>query len=89
MKHYDKDFKIEAAKQVSERGYNISEVAKRLGVNRISLSNWVKKYTPNPVQSKQNDLEIENAKLRKQLKRAEDERDILKKATAFFAKESE
>ena len=43
-KRYNEEFRIEAVKQVTERGYSASEVAKRLGVNSNSIYNWLKKY---------------------------------------------
>ena len=43
-KRYPEEFKIEAVKQVTERGYKISEVADRLGITTKSLHDWIKKY---------------------------------------------
>ena len=43
-KRYTEEFKIEAVKQVTERGYSASEDATRLGVNSNSIYNWLKKY---------------------------------------------
>jgi len=89
-KRYTEEFKIEAVKQVTERGYSASDVAKRLGVNSNSIYNWLKKYGPGPQHAVQvDDQQAELRRLRAELKRVTEERDILKKATAYFAKESQ
>jgi transposase-like protein len=89
-KRYTEEFKIEAVKQVTERGYSASEVAKRLGVNSNSIYNWLKKYGQGPQHADQvDDQQTELRRLRAELKRVTEERDILKKATAYFAKESQ
>ena len=90
IKNYTEEFKIEAVKQVLERGYSQSDVAKRLGVNRKTMSGWVKRYGPESEryeQSRRDQGEIR--RLQTELKRVTEERDILKKAAAYFAKESE
>ena len=43
-KRYPEEFKIEAVKQVTDRGYKLSEVAERLGVTTKSMHNWIKRY---------------------------------------------
>jgi transposase-like protein len=89
-KRYTEEFKIEAVKQVTERGYSASEVAKRLGINPNSLYTWLKRYSQSPDKAKNlDDKQAEINRLRKELKRVTEERDILKKATAYFAKESQ
>lgn len=86
---YSEEFKIEAVKQVTERGYSVSEVAKRLGINANSLHAWKKKYGLGSAHADQvDDQQAEIRRLRRELKRVTEERDILKKATAYFAKES-
>ena len=90
-RRYNDEFKDEAVKQVTERGYKVSEVAKRLGVSQHSLYAWLKDrgVTRDSKRLKERDeLAQENARLRAELARAEEERDILKKAAAYFAKES-
>ena len=88
------EFKLEAVKQVVEQGRRVSEVADGLGINRNLLTQWKSKYSSNgvvtatPVNQEQLDLEAENRRLRRELAIARQERDILKKATAYFAKES-
>ncbi|MDA9281279.1 IS3 family transposase [Pseudomonadales bacterium] len=79
-KRYTDEFKKEAVKQVTDRGYSVSEVAKRLGTTTHSLYLWLKKYgDPSPRQADKADLTVENARLKADLKRMTEERDILKK----------
>lgn len=89
-KRYTDEFKIEAVKQVTERGYSLRDVAKRLGVTTKSLSDWIKKYSQGPAHvARIDDHQAEIRRLKAELKRVTEERDILKKATAYFAKESQ
>ena len=89
-KRYTEEFKIEAVKQVTDRGFTIREVAERLGITPTSLSAWIRKYGQGPEHAaKVDDQQAEITRLRKELKRVTEERDILKKATAYFAKESQ
>jgi transposase len=88
---YSPEFKDKAVRQIIERGYSVAEVSERLGVSSHSLYKWVKAVTPD--KSEQNTAELVEAKsevlrLRAQLRRTEEERDILKKAARYFAKES-
>jgi transposase len=88
-KRFTDEFKAEAVKQVSERGYPVAEVAERLGVSSHSLYAWLREQgvSRNARKAhKEVDLVQENARLRAELRRAEEERDILKKAAAYFAK---
>jgi len=83
------EFKAEAVKQVIERGYTVRDVAERLGVSANSLYIWVRAARPPADDS--SDLattRLEMQKLKAELRRVQEERDILKKAAAFFAKES-
>ena len=89
---YLAEFREEAVRQILDRGYSVKEVSERLGVSTHSLYKWVKAVKPSP--QKQRDEELleakrENLKLRAALRRAEEERDILKKAAAYFAREPE
>ena len=89
-KRYPEEFKIEAVKQVVDRGHSISDVAKRLDVTTHSLYAWVKKFGPDSKQNNElSDAEAEIRRLQKELKRTTEERDLLKKAAAYFAKESD
>ena len=88
-KRYTEEFKIEAIKQVTERGYSVAEVAGRLGVTTHSLYEWIKKFNKTaPEQATTQDQQTELRRLRAELKRVTEERDILKKAAAYFAKVS-
>ena len=88
-KRYPEEFKIEAVKQVTERGYKVREVAQRLGVTDKSLHDWIKRYGDQSSQhqtisSQQDELR----RLKAELRRVTEERDILKEAAAYFASES-
>lgn len=88
-KRYAEEFKIEAVKQITERRYPVAEVSNRLGVSQHSLYEWVKKYSqPEPVRREAQSQLAELRRLQAELKRVTEERDILKKAAAYFAKES-
>lgn len=85
------EFKEEAVKQVKERGYKVSEISERLGVSKHSLYKWLKQARGNNGRhgkDHQEALQKENLRLKNELKRVEEERDILKKAAAYFAKTS-
>ena len=83
-KRYTAEFKKEAIKQVTERGYSVADVAQRLGVYA-----WMKKYDkPSPRESDKVDIEAENLRLKAELRRMTEEHDILKKA-AYFARDHE
>ena len=89
---YTEEYKKEAVRQITVRGYPVSEVARNLGVAAWSLYKWVEKYSERKDSKKNNqidELQKENLKLKREIKRIQEERDILKKAAAFFAKESE
>ncbi len=87
-RRFNKEFKQDAVKMIIEKGYSIAEVAKNLGINYNLLCRWKKELTE--VNSVEVDaLKLELKRLQKENKRLEMEREILKKAAAFFAKESE
>jgi len=80
-KRYTEEFKIEAVKQVTERGYSVAEVAERLGTTTHSLYAWLKRYgEQSPQQISKADSQAEIAQLKAELRRVTEERDILKKA---------
>ena len=92
--HYTKEFKRDAVKLVLEQGYSANEVARRLGTNQTSVSRWVREYRqqhdpPIDISASRSELEAEVKRLRKENQRLQMEREILKKAAAFFAKESD
>lgn len=82
---YTDEFKIDAVAQVTERGYSVKDVAKRLGITTKSLYTWMSQFSK---PQKHTDQEAELRRLRKELARVTEERDILKKATAYFAKDA-
>lgn len=86
---YTEEFKVEAVRQVTDQGHPVAEVAARLGVSGHSIYQWIKRYSkPAEERQRDDDLQAENRRLRAELKRVSEERDILKKATAYFARES-
>jgi transposase len=73
-KRYTEEFKIEAVKQVTDRGYSVIEVAERLGMTTHSLYVWMKRYgKPNPQQANKVDDQAEIAKLKADLRRVTEE----------------
>ena len=87
-KRYTKEFKAEAIKQVTERGYTVKDVAERLGVSQHTLYKWVRQAGHRRYATAGGDLQAEVARLKTELKRVQEERDILRKAAAYFAKAS-
>ncbi len=90
-KRYSPEFREEAIKQITERGYSVADVSKRLGVSTHSLYGWLRAAGVSRKEKKAkqySELELENARLKADLARVEEERDILEKAAAYFAKVS-
>lgn len=89
---YSEEFKRDAVRLVVEEGYSFKAACTAVGVCDATLRAWHAKLAPRPKPCGEGatveELREENQRLRKQLKRAELEREILKKATAYFAKES-
>ena len=88
------EFKQDAVRLVLENGYSCREVARRLGVNTSNVTRWVRVHRDETEQRldggpTRSELEAENRRLLKENKRLQMEREILKKAAAFFAKESD
>ena len=83
------EFKEEAVKQVTERGYSVAGVSARLGVSCHSLYKWVReRQMPLAARTQQLSQSDELRRLKAELKRVTEERDILKKAAAYFARQS-
>lgn len=80
MARYSEEFKQDAINLVKNKGYSVQEVANKLGINRQTLYKWLEGIRLHKKATSMHDLEVENSKLRKQLARAEEEREILKKA---------
>lgn len=92
-KSYTLEFKREAVRLVSEKGYSQIEAARNLGIPKSCIQRWIMnekgitvshKAKNNSEQSEQDEIKL----LRKEVERLKLEREILKKAAAFFAKES-
>jgi transposase len=91
-RRFEEDFKRDAVRLVVDEKYTFAAAAQAVGVSVQSLRGWHKKFAP-PIEpcgenATLDELREENKRLRRQLRRAEMEREILKKATAYFAKES-
>ncbi len=90
--HYTAEFKESAVKLAVESDQSVSKIAEELGVNKNTLHTWISKYH-GPQKQRAGQVEDEHLydelkRLRKENKRLAEERDILKKAAAYFAKES-
>jgi transposase len=88
-RRFTREFKISAVKLVREQGYTATQAAKSLGVDAASIRGWVEKFSEEAGQAPSGDgaLRAEIQRLRKENQRLLMEREILKKATAFFARE--
>lgn len=84
------EFKEGAIKLVMEQGYKISEAARNLGIHDTQLRRWIKGTAPDtsPAATGMVQLQAELKQLKRENERLRMEREILKKAAAFFAKES-
>ena len=92
-RRFSREFKLEAVKLIRERGVSASQAARDLDVHENVLRKWVKEFGCDPVQAfpghgqmKPEQQEIE--RLRREVNKLKAERDILKKAAAFFAREA-
>ena len=90
---FSREFKVEAVRLVRERGVSVAQAARDLDIHENMLRRWVKELTADPAQAfpghgqlKREQLEIE--RLRREVAKLRAERDILKKAAAFFAREA-
>ena len=87
------EFKQDAVNLVVKEDYAIADAARAVNVTYKTFREWYDKLAPEPTpcgdDASIDQLKEENKRLRKQLKQAELEREILKKATAYFAKESQ
>lgn len=96
-KMFSKEFKLEAIRLVHESGKTMKEVAADLGISDTAIRNWIRQYDakPGPTQRGPNkgkepftpDEHAELLRLRRELKRVTEERDVLKKALGIFSKE--
>ncbi len=94
IRTYSTEFKAEAVKKIADNNGNISATAKQLGIAMQTLCNWQNKANKGKlIGTEQYEPDLMTAlqeikQLKRQLKVAEEEREILKKATAYFAKHS-
>jgi transposase len=88
-RRFSREFKLSAVKPVNEQGYSISEAAKSLGIEPANVRGWIEKFSGDAeaVPTGAGALKAELRRLRKENARLLMEREILKKAAAFFAKE--
>ena len=86
---FTREFKLSAVKLVNEQGYTISQAGKSLGVDPNCVRGWVEKFSAEPGLNPSGDgaLQVELRRLRKENARLLMEREILKKAAEFFARE--
>jgi len=92
-KKYTKEFKEDAVRLVTEQGYKQTEAGRNLGIERGMLGRWVKEFQEDESESFRGNGRLraeaeELRRLREENRRLKIERDILKKATAIFARES-
>ncbi len=90
---FSREYKLEAVKLVNERGVAVAQAARDLDVHENMLRKWIREHGSDPVQSfpghgqmKPEQLEIE--RLRREVAKLKAERDILKKAAAYFARDA-
>lgn len=93
-KSYNKEFKIKAVELVEQGHKSLRQVAKELGIAENNLYNWRKQLKEKqeqafPNESRLDEKELELRRLKSRIAELEEEREILKKAAAFFAKESQ
>lgn len=84
--NFSDDFKRDAVAQITARGYPVKEVSDRLGVSTHSLYAWKRKFAKAVSGDSEKDAEIR--RLKRELARVSEERDILKKVTAYFARDA-
>jgi transposase len=86
---FSREFKLSAVKLVNEQGYSPVEAAKSLGIDPSSVRGWLDKFASDAeaTPTEEGSLKAELRRLRKENARLLMEREILKKAAAFFAKE--
>ena len=86
---FTEEFRVKAVRQVTVRGFGVKDVSERLGVSSHSLYQWIKRYgVPTEQRLIKEDQASRIKGLEAELRRVTEERDILKKAAAYFAKQS-
>ena len=92
-RRYSEEFKGDAVKLVEEQGYSTAEASRRLGIDRSVLARWRREASEHPQPrgkhgGGEDERDTELRRLREEVRKLRIEKDILKKAAAFFAKES-
>ena len=92
-RQFTREFKLEAVRLIKERGVSYAQASDDLGVHPTQLRDWVKKFADDPQhafpgQGQMRPDQLEIARLKREVTRLKAERDILKKAAAYFAKEA-
>jgi transposase-like protein len=92
-RQFTREFKLEAVRLIKQRGVSYAQASADLGVHPTQLRNWVKQLADDPQhafpgQGQMKPEQLEIAQLKREVIRLKAERDILKKAAAYFAKES-
>lgn len=90
---FTREFKLEAVKLIKDRGVGYAQASRDLGVHQTVLRDWVKSFGTDPTQAfpghgRQAPEAAEITRLKREVAKLKAERDILKKAAAYFAKES-
>jgi transposase len=90
---FTREFKLEAVKLITERGVKVAQASQDLGIHPTQLRQWVKDFASDPAEAfpghgQQKPEQAEIARLKREVTKLKAERDILKKAAAYFAKES-
>jgi transposase len=86
---YAPEFRAEAVRRVRNSDDSLLSIARELGITSTTLKTWVEASRPKPEVPLTDDERVELKRLRKEVRELRMEREILKKATAFFAKHSE
>jgi transposase len=90
---FAREFKLEAVRLIKERGVSVAQASRDLGVHQTQLRQWVKDFADDPQQAfpghgQMKPEQAEIARLKREVTKLKAERDILKKAAAYFAKET-
>src|SRR5437870_3513388 len=90
---FTREFKLEAVRLIKDRGVSYAQAGQDLGVHQSQLRSWVKAFADDPQdafpgQGQMKPEQLEIARLKREVTKLKAERDILKKAAAYFAKES-
>ena len=91
-RQFTREFKIEAVRLVRERGVSVAQAARDIDVHENTLRKWIQQFDDDPAmafpgQGKQKPEQAELERLRREVRKLKAERDILKKAAAYFAKD--